>query len=659
MNKFAAFVGHSFLEEDMSVVAKFLHMFNKVKDMGIGFTWDHAEAAEIKVLSEKVKEKMKGKNLFIGICTKRDYAVSPRSIKKMFLNKSSYKVQEDALEWKTTEWIIQEIGFAIGKDMNIILIVEEGLHRLGGLQGDMEYISFSRSEPEKSFPKLLEMLTSLMPKKIGTEETLKLKDVDGQTETGKEIAEKEAASIKVKDDVGIPREDWSDADYENAIVGSIFAKEKEKDKELYDAYILSDVGKDTMKRVEFDASRLYLQQLFLKYENLEKLKLLQKEHPTNIDVYHNMGRVYEIYEEYDKAADCYIKAASYSEDIPRKSLYLSSAAIAFADHGDYEKAYKIMEEVKIIIPEHEEAEIDILMNLAIIAKKKNDAGNYLALMEGYLEHKVDNHAQRFNIAYKYSEEEDSNLALYHYKILSKRNPGDGVWNNLGVAYDHFGLNYSSVKAYRESEKYGSTIAISNLADKFIKAGFLDEAKEICDGAVKKKDYDERVAGKISKIKEVITQEDEKENNIIDNTKKRREFYSKYAKQYIKRKTPDFTGSWQGPKCDLNVVIKNSLFEAIGSYEKKDEGLASMFGIQKSGILQARAKKIDVKYTGSIYGYAIRYTVEENEEGKINTLLSVPMSKKGLMILSDDLTCIEVCEKSEKDKYTYYSLEKKK
>lgn len=75
-----AFVGHSFNEADREIVRSFLDFFGKVVNMGIGFTWEHAESAEPKELSLKVKKKMEGKNLFIGICTPRESVIDTEKL---------------------------------------------------------------------------------------------------------------------------------------------------------------------------------------------------------------------------------------------------------------------------------------------------------------------------------------------------------------------------------------------------------------------------------------------------------------------------------------------------------------------------------------------------------------------------------------------------
>jgi hypothetical protein len=85
MNELRAFIGHSFTEDDESVVQAFLEFLDQVKNLGIGFSWEHAKPAEPKLLAEKVLRLTADKNLFIGICTRKERAVLQDSLKKSFL----------------------------------------------------------------------------------------------------------------------------------------------------------------------------------------------------------------------------------------------------------------------------------------------------------------------------------------------------------------------------------------------------------------------------------------------------------------------------------------------------------------------------------------------------------------------------------------------
>jgi hypothetical protein len=114
MNEIQAFVGHSFVEEDAELVDKFLKYFDRIARLHPQFSWEHAEAAEPRVLSEKVLSLMANKNVFIVICTKKGRTISDSSLKSVTFQPTYRKAKEEEFQWKTSDWIIQEIGLARG-----------------------------------------------------------------------------------------------------------------------------------------------------------------------------------------------------------------------------------------------------------------------------------------------------------------------------------------------------------------------------------------------------------------------------------------------------------------------------------------------------------------------------------------------------------------
>ena len=67
MKQINAFIGHSFSLEDKDIVRAFLDFFEEIKNMGIGFNWEHAKRQKQRSL-QKVLRVIEDKNLFIGIC---------------------------------------------------------------------------------------------------------------------------------------------------------------------------------------------------------------------------------------------------------------------------------------------------------------------------------------------------------------------------------------------------------------------------------------------------------------------------------------------------------------------------------------------------------------------------------------------------------------
>src|SRR3990170_7504679 len=129
MSQLKAFVGHSFTPEDVEVVSTFLKYFDQLKGLAPGFSWVHAEPAEPKVLADKVLGLIKGKNLFIGICTNKEAAIEPNRLRRGVFRKKVLKGDEAQFSSKTSDWIIQEIGLAIGRSMDIILLVEKNVRQ--------------------------------------------------------------------------------------------------------------------------------------------------------------------------------------------------------------------------------------------------------------------------------------------------------------------------------------------------------------------------------------------------------------------------------------------------------------------------------------------------------------------------------------------------
>ena len=89
-------------------------------------------------ISEKVKKLIDDQHLFVGVFTRRDKIARKR-------------------EWTTTAWVVDEKAYAVGKGKKLILVKEEGVGSIGGIQGDYEFIEFRRERLEELLVKLLQV----------------------------------------------------------------------------------------------------------------------------------------------------------------------------------------------------------------------------------------------------------------------------------------------------------------------------------------------------------------------------------------------------------------------------------------------------------------------------------------------------------------------
>lgn len=289
MDEIRAFIGHSFADADASIVDKFLKYFDTVAKLHPAFSWEHAEAAEPKQLTDKIMSLVADKNTFIGICTRSECAVREAALSKVAFRAGYRKAVITDFEWKTSDWIIQEIGLAKARNFEIILLIEDCVRRPGGLQGDVEYVSFTRDMPEKSFSKILEMITSLSPRRPSV--------ATGLAETTAMISEKKPQSTD-DDTWKDPLPNWGRGDYEYALLRAVSARDTHAESRINDIYLTTSDASVGENRFAWEAHHEWLHIISGVSGGLGKLKLLAAEHPTNTEVLGYFARGLSEYEDY-------------------------------------------------------------------------------------------------------------------------------------------------------------------------------------------------------------------------------------------------------------------------------------------------------------------------------------------------------------------------
>lgn len=650
MTQLNAFVGHSFLHEDHEVVEAFLKFLNQVKGMGIGFNWESAEPAEPKELADKVKGLIRDKNLLIGICTKKEAAIEPTHLSKGWFNKKLLKAEEDHFSWKTSDWIVQEIGLAIGRDMDLILLIESGLRQPGGLQGNLEYIAFERSAPEKSFGKLLEMIQALLPKAKAVP----------VAEAGPPAVVEEQPPVEERKDLdrSEPKEDWTRGDYDLALFHSILIKDVERQKRITAAYLATEDGGISVNRESWEAREEYLRLVFGEGGTLSNLRDLEVKYSDNCHVERYLALGYRHYEEHEKAAKCFMAAGEKTTDKRTQLLMQHDALLAFGKAGRKEEASKVLTSMKSLAMNVADGESIIIGALRELKEIESDKDLFCGLIERLLQLHPDDVRSRFTLAYTYSQADQDELSLHHYLKIPHKERTAIAWNNLGVQFDHFDLAGKSVDAYRTAESLGETLAMSNLARKLVKAGFLKEAQEICNRALQIENYHKNVGYTIQQIKSAPEEEDKKEREPLARAIPLSEFYRNYGQAAVQNEIVEHSGRWRGPDCELQIKIKGGTFVAEGDYEIRRGGL-EFLAVVPAPPTAAETDKYHIKYSGRMYGHTIKSDVIREEVGKPGIFLTLVSQKRdatqALMVVSDNLSEIRVYEKRPSKEPLFYTL----
>jgi Flp pilus assembly protein TadD len=653
MSQLNAFVGHSFADEDREVVEAFLKFLNQVKGMGIGFTWESAEPAEPKELADKVKGLIRDKNLFIGICTRKEAAIEPARLSRSRLNRRVFKANEEHFSWKTSDWIIQEIGLAIGRRMDLILLVESGLRQPGGLQGNLEYIPFERSTPEKSFGKLLEMIRALLPKAKAV--PMPEAEISAVSEEKPRVEETEGSELLE------PRADWTREDYELALLRAIMRGNAERARGVTESYFATDEGQIPANRQSWEAWQEHVRIVFGEGGTLRKLQELADKYPDNGEVHRYLALAYRHYEEHEKAGQCFVVAAERTADERSRLLMHRDAMVDFAQARRKEDAKNVLYKMKLLLPQVADGETIVINALRQLKDIENSKDLFFGLIERLLQLHPDDVKARFTLAYNYSQADQDELSFYHYLKIPYQERNAITWNNLGVQLDHFDLASKSVDAYRTAENLGETLAMSNLARKLIKAGFLKEAQEICNRALQVKDYHKNVGYVIQQIKSIPEEEDNKQREVSAKAMPLSEFYRDYGRAAVQKEIPEHNGRWRGPDCELQVTIKGGIFLAEGEYEVQRTGLGLASALLPVPGLAAppETDNYRIKYSGQIYGHTIQCDVTREEMRKpavFPSLLSQMRDEThALMVVSDDLSEIRVYEKRSSKEPLFYTL----
>ena len=250
----------------------------------------------------------------------------------------------------------------------------------------------------------------------------------------------------------------------------------------------------------------------------------------------------------DEAAYAFKRSLEASESDPptRRASNLAKYSLALMKAGNTDQAHGLLRDA-LGVPDQDP---DILRNLYVgLAKLYEQGGqqDWRAIaLEKALELDPNDTESRFNAGWAYSDSDaGSALALLHYKTLQRLDPQhyNGA-NNLGVEYDRLELPIRSIASFRAAAP-GNTLAMANLAYKFLNKGFKDEASKILDEAQKRDLVHENVAQARVDIAEKISDESSQEETLINDARQRQQFLRKFAQAYLVTTTmvPDFSGVW--------------------------------------------------------------------------------------------------------------------
>jgi tetratricopeptide (TPR) repeat protein len=625
MAKNRAFVGHSFTAEDSIVVGKFLRYFDAIKEINSDFFWEHAERAEPSAIDEKVLRLFEDKNVFIGICTRKERVISPAHLTRNTFKRDHLNGKQEDFHWKTSDWIIQEIGLAFGRGLQVIILLEEGVRTPGGIQGSLEYIEFNRDSPEASFGKVLQMVASISLPNNGV----------GTVEASLTVEPLGELGASGSDDWLMPNHTWGRGRYELAFMHHVAIGDSSGAGEVARAYLESPIASPA-EAISWEAFSEYTRLNFSSGGNLEKIKELVQANPSNPGPLEYLARSYKAFNEPVKAANTFVLAAEVEFSAGNK-IELLGEAIECLTSKDSVRSEQLLVKIKEIARGNELLEQAVLAIENTFSKNRSEDDFGFSAMERLLEREPDNHSRRFELAYAYSEASMNDMALLHYSRIPYGARDDMAWNNLGVAYGNARLPVKSVDAFKKAKNMGNTLAMANLANRLIEAGFLDEARAICSEAATVPEHHKNVDSAMARVKGVQDAELDTEKKIMSSAEGVSDFYREVGAALLDQSTQDLSGQWIHEGVALKVSIEGTSFSAGGIAEE------NVYGLRRLALMDNKSEKFEVLMNGIVRGRAIHGTYEKKRHASpvVPTLLASDNKEKLLMYVSLDGASIEV------------------
>ncbi len=315
----------------------------------------------------------------------------------------------------------------------------------------------------------------------------------------------------------------------------------------------------------------------------------------------------------------------------------------------------------------------IYLYLSDTAKVIKDDNLFVVFAEKALALNPSNDSLRFDLAYKYDDKLEKNeFALYHYKILVNSNPTSANLNNIGVSYSKLEMMGQAVNFYKKASKKDSSISMANLAQKLLDQGFIEEANDQLQAAMKIENYEKEYVGRaLTRIDSIIKKEQEKETKALESIEAEKQFKLEYADAFTTPfiMTEAIKGKWTTAHGELDLelesgnLLKAEKEEFIPETQHGSLGLA-LLGMETSalgGKIQPKesTRKRKIIFNGRIIrNRSIEYTIEITEDSSKRTLLETTPKITGIGIINKAINIIKVMETDKDKKTSFYEFVKK-
>lgn len=622
-----AFIGRSFLEQDERLWYEVRKLSESLRP--IGFDFEDAKEAQLRPISDKVRQGVERNDFYIGILTRRlpvgERVTEPNVLKRVV--SSLFTPKQDS-QWTTSNWVVQESGYALGKGKRVLLLIEVGVDfPTADLDADTEWIPFDRSAISECSTRLVSMIGNLISEKLpvvpATVQVAPLQDTSSSEEMKFEPSPVGAFS---------------------RVIGLLNQGKFGQADEEFEKFFTSIAEEPLGQWWRY----LYLRRKSVKGDSasLAELKRIVQAEPQNVDARVELAHYYGDFKNYGKQVEILRDGVQAAPEEAKTEL-LQSVAETLAKDEQQAEALQIIRDLLPRLTDPTKLR-SAFLSLANIAKNQPDRELESAALEHVLDLDPSDSDIRFRLAYLYGEMGKRHLSAYHYKLRLSQGLDATSLNNLGVAYSTLKLSGKEIQAFEKAAE-DSLLAKANLSRAYVDRGFLTNAEQMAT-EVTKADYDEtarnRALGALSRISTIRSSENDTEEKILAEAKEERLFRWAYAEAFVASTGTPINGSFETPRGKISFRQERNQLFGEGQFEQPTFG--GLFATLSGGN-PARVKiTTTVKIEANMIGRSGRFKLETDEKEKGTTILSTPTTTTihGLIVLSEDGQSFEVLEEHE-------------
>jgi tetratricopeptide (TPR) repeat protein len=349
---------------------------------------------------------------------------------------------------------------------------------------------------------------------------------------------------------------------------------------------------------------------------LNRLRVLVNDHPDNATAASLLGHVLKQAGDYESAAASFQDAARVVDDARARASHLGSAALALFEGG---REYDGFELLYTAISQEDDplALSGLHRGLAELFDRGGETELQVVALERATELAPNDASLHFSVAWALSRVDTrSHLALLHYAdALRFKVDHAAALNNLGVQYDRFLLPGKAVDAYSKAAAMGLTVAMGNLASKYLSEGFVDDAASLLTEAMKTGTPHERVVTVFERLKETERDEEKKQEDLLEHGRRVQTFIRRMAERAFSAGSPgDLEGLWSGSRGErLELEVAGGTLSGHFKESPKDAGLSVSGSCLHNSAVVLLRRAGGTERKGYLYGEADQATLRLMQE----------------------------------------------